>query len=365
MKKATPEIDESEVRTHHRYVPDGYFTANQWLKKGRIVKASQRSKGREFCYAGAFDAWATFYTEAQTEPEPSDLKDLKPATRTAFKISGGEARAFSFWYKNGYIPTNAAGLKTAYDFREVCKIPAAFLKLQRQIVAWEDYPAWARRHKDDPDLRISEDQLAPGSFDYVVIDTETTGLNLYEDPDEPLDEPLSFSAVGVRSGSCEAVALADFYIKPLKRETWEQAMRINKISPDHVKYRPHLEDCKFFIKKVLHAGKKLIGYNLGFDLGMLRIRDYGKDSYELGEVPKTDVMYRFAEVYGDWNEDHESYTWQRLTTAFSYYAKCDYNAHDALQDCFATAYVYENMKDEKERDPKMIALLKEAACYKF
>ncbi len=66
---------------------------------------------------------------------------------------------------------------------------------------------------------------------YIVLDTETTGLNAAE------DELLQVSII-----DNEGAVLFDSYIKPTQHTEWAEAERINHISPEMVADSPTIEE---------------------------------------------------------------------------------------------------------------------------
>lgn len=166
----------------------------------------------------------------------------------------------------------------------------------------------------------------------IVIDTETTGLNDSE------NEILQLSII-----NSDGKTLFNEYFKPLYSESWQAAESINGISPEMVKDCKHITDYLPEIIKIIMSAETIIGYNIGFDMGFLAavgIKAHDKACF-------IDVMADFAAVYGEWNEYHQSYKWQKLTTAAAYY-NYDWGtdaAHDSLSDCKATLYVYNMMQN--------------------
>lgn len=92
----------------------------------------------------------------------------------------------------------------------------------------------------------------------IAIDTETTGLNPAE------DEIIQFSAVDMQGHE-----LADFLIKPIFHERWDEAEKINGISPEDVKDCLPITDRKAEIERLLNGADLIIGYNTQFDLDFL------------------------------------------------------------------------------------------------
>lgn len=171
--------------------------------------------------------------------------------------------------------------------------------------------------------------------DTIVIDTETTGLDPFE------DELLQVSII---NGNGET--LYDSYIKP-QAESWESAERIHGISPAMVANAPSIMDEMPKINALISGAKYIIGYNTHFDLSFLLQNGLVLDTENVTIV---DVMEIFAEIYGEWNDYYRNYKWQKLTTAAAYY-HYDWTlhgqAHNSLADCYATLFVYNHILKEK------------------
>lgn len=172
----------------------------------------------------------------------------------------------------------------------------------------------------------------------IILDTETTGLRAGE------DELLQISIID-DSGE----VLIDQYLQPSVEE-WPEAAAINHIYPDMVRNCPHVWDPAVHdrIQRVLDDADLIIGYNTQFDLGFLLAA-----GFEIPAVTQIDVMLEFAEVYGEYNEEYGSYKWQKLKTAAAYYG---YNwdvadAHNSLGDCYATLFVYNEMRKQQRLRP--------------
>ena len=168
------------------------------------------------------------------------------------------------------------------------------------------------------------------SAECIVIDTETTGLF-------PTDDELLQVSIIDSNGN----TLYNSYIKPLIAEQWDNAQRINNISPEMVKDAPSIIEEMPKINAILTAAKTIIGYNTPFDLDFLKA--WG------GIVPDNativDVMLDFAPIYGEWNEKYGDYKWQKLTTCAAHYGYdwSNTNAHNSLSDCLATLHCYKQM----------------------
>ena len=185
----------------------------------------------------------------------------------------------------------------------------------------------------------------------IVIDTETTGLN----PER--DELLQVSIIDT-----DGRTLFDSYFKPLA-SSWQEAERINGISPEMVNGCPAISEKIEEINAIMQRTEVIIGYNTQFDLRFL----CNNGLVFPGGAEVVDVMEQFAQGYGEWNEYYECYKWQKLTTAAAYYGY-DWNsrpegAHNSLADCYATLFVYNKL--EELRDKKIEEEKKTSSVYDF
>lgn len=126
--------------------------------------------------------------------------------------------------------------------------------------------------------------------------------------------------------------------KPEKKKTWPKAQAINGISPDDVKdcktlkeYLPQLQD--IFDKPVMIAG-----YNVSFDLKFIHAA--GIKTTAPGII---DVMKRFADSRGIYDEKHGHNKWFKLEEAAKYY-NYQFEPHGALEDCKATLFVLKKLQ---------------------
>lgn len=171
-------------------------------------------------------------------------------------------------------------------------------------------------------------------YDEIVIDTETTGLNPYD------DELLQVSIIDGQGNS-----LFNSYIKPLYTDNWNKAMAVNHITPETVATAPNILEVKQEISRIINSAHTIIGYNVDFDLGFLSNIGIRNENAAI-----VDVMEDFADIYGEWSEQYGCHKWQKLTKCAEYYGY-DWGtdiAHDSLADCRATLYCYKKMKEQKE-----------------
>ena len=191
--------------------------------------------------------------------------------------------------------------------------------------------------------------------DFVVWDTETTGLNDHA-------KIVSIGAVN-KAGD----VLLDTLVNP-GVPIPEDASEIHGITDEMVKDAPTFEELYSIIKYRLE-GKIWVIYNKDFDTARLW---YECQRYCLPEIqPAIDyvcsdwqsygnfqtyaqfltycMMNKFAEHYGAWSDYHHSYTWQTLYTACRYYGIKQNKAHHALSDAIDTLQVLKHLALDEDR----------------
>ena len=164
--------------------------------------------------------------------------------------------------------------------------------------------------------------------DIVFLDTETTGLY------PPRDKIVEIAIIG---GNGET--LLNTLVNP-EREIPRVVINIHGIDNEMVKGSPTIEDLEPQLIEILR-GKKLIVYNLNFDIRFLSQRVI------MPIKEKQCCMLRFAPVYGEWNQYHGNFKWKSLSTAAKHVGyKWEGDAHRALADTLACRAVWNYMEKE-------------------
>lgn len=168
--------------------------------------------------------------------------------------------------------------------------------------------------------------------DYVILDTETTGLD---------DAEICQIAVVGSNGA----TLLDTYVKPC-RPIPASATLIHNITDEMVVDAPAWAHISDRLASLLE-GRHVIAYNAVFDRKMMH------KSAEIAGLPKTDwkafsrwwcAMLAFSEVYGMTSSHHRGrYRYQSLKTAARHYHVPVQREHTALDDCLTTLAVVKAM----------------------
>ena len=165
----------------------------------------------------------------------------------------------------------------------------------------------------------------------VCLDIETTGV------DKLKDEIVQLSII-----NGNGKVLFNSYIKPTNHTEWPETEAVHGISPEMVTNNPTMMDVLPAINAILANAELVVGYNSDkFDIPFLK----NKGVVFPTNVTTSDVMLVFAPIYGDWNDYHKSYRWQKLTTCAKYYGY-EFKAHDSLEDVRATLYCFYRIAEE-------------------
>lgn len=180
--------------------------------------------------------------------------------------------------------------------------------------------------------------------DFVVIDTETTGLSALK------EEIVEICALRFRN--FEPVECFTTLCKPSKPIS-PSAAAVNGISEDMVYDKPHfreiVEDLNRFIGK-----DTIVGQNLPFDLKFIVNQGFDllsekRKYYDTLILAKKKLKARKKKYdrelhewiyFDDFDYDVDNY---KLGTLCDYYGIPLVNAHRALADCYATGLLFESL----------------------
>ena len=174
------------------------------------------------------------------------------------------------------------------------------------------------------------------SGEYVVFDTETTGLNPKK------DDILSIGAVKIKDNKILTSQTFEIYVKNVK-EISSKSIEIHQIRPCDLHNAIDVESgVKEFLKFV--GPRPIIGYYLEFDVAM--INKYIKPM--LG-VTLPNKMIEVSEIYFDKkiNLIPQGNIDLRFDTILKNYNIPDMGAHNAVNDAIMTAMIYLKLTTEK------------------
>jgi DNA polymerase-3 subunit epsilon len=174
--------------------------------------------------------------------------------------------------------------------------------------------------------------------DFVIFDSETTGL------DAANGRIVSIAVIDV-----DGRVLVDTLLNP-GIHIPEEATEIHGITDQMVKDAPKFTEVYPAVRDALR-GRVWVGYNLPFDASFLEWecrRNYclipaGCDWYDGPETAC--VMRMYADFYGEYNDYHGNFKWQKLGFACRTEGIRMGQAHFALDDALATLALLRRMSE--------------------
>lgn len=159
--------------------------------------------------------------------------------------------------------------------------------------------------------------------DWVILDTETTGLG----------RDAEICQIGILAPSGQV--LLDTLVKPVRPIPMDATM-IHHITDAMVTDAPTFLEVAPQMRELL-GGVTVVIYNANFDERMLQqsALAHGWKDYDVPifSADYTDAMEMYAQWYGEWSHYHGSYKWQSLPGG----------DHSALGDARATLAVIRRM----------------------
>jgi DNA polymerase III subunit epsilon len=159
---------------------------------------------------------------------------------------------------------------------------------------------------------------------YVILDTETTGLNKN-------DVIIQIGIIDL-----EGNILLDTLVRPTKRKRISpEATAIHGISMKDLKDKPTFDELIPEIIRIT-SGKRALIYNAEYDEKLIhQTMDQDNSSYFL--LLTKCVMLEYSKFIGQWNDYYFEYAYQKLPSA----------DHSAIGDCKATLKVIQKMAAEE------------------
>lgn len=186
---------------------------------------------------------------------------------------------------------------------------------------------------DAIDEHITAEQVESARHNkQIFFDTETTGLNK-----DGTDEILSISIINENEE-----ILLHTYVKPEHHTSWEEAEKINHISPEMVKDSPTLTQLKPLLKEIFTSADEIIAYNIAYD------RKFVEPALDIhfGDKARC-AMLEFADYYKEPNlKTGYGYRWKNLSFAMENLGQTwRGQAHGSLADTYAAKDVWTALKN--------------------
>lgn len=176
--------------------------------------------------------------------------------------------------------------------------------------------------------------------DFVVLDTETTGLN---------DGEICQIAIIDHHGT----TLIDTLVKTVFPIPVE-ATRIHGITNDMTAHSPRWSEVRPRVLELL-KGRNVVAYNADYDSKMLiktDERSFGRSNAQSSEYVNwktvawwSCAMKAYAEFNGEWDEIYQNYKFVKLTDAARYFNVLTNHPHTAIEDATMTLGVAKGLSD--------------------
>ncbi len=159
----------------------------------------------------------------------------------------------------------------------------------------------------------------------ICFDTETTGIDQGA-------EILDLSIVNAKDE-----VLFNEYIRPKHHASWPEAERVHHISPEMLAEKGTIDAHYDRIMEILNHAEYYVGYNVVFDIRMLKQSGIPTSPFHRPGVHVIDVMKHFKQKVPG-----RRYRLVDCAAYFNYDWKLD-AAHGALADTKATLYCFKKL----------------------
>lgn len=172
----------------------------------------------------------------------------------------------------------------------------------------------------------------------VILDTETTGLG-------DADQVIEVAVIDIHGN----VLLDTLCRHCLPGPIPPDASRVHGITDEMIKTAPVFPEIYGDLKAILQRASRVIVYNAAYDARLIEqtMSAWGLENFE--SAPFDCAMLSYAAFWGEYNEYHNSYRWQRLATAAARFGAETNGAHRALDDARMALEVIRGMAVQDDR----------------
>lgn len=168
---------------------------------------------------------------------------------------------------------------------------------------------------------------------FVVMDFETTGLNRnFHKPNH--DEIISIAIIDQDEN-----VILNTYCDTVNIKSWDEAQRINGISPQDVKGYPTFAEILPKVMEILLSYDYVIAYNRMFEKTFLESYEMKYGNADHSALLKIRWGFDPMDMFMDYMNSDRYLSLETAANHFGY----TYNAHNALEDVKATLYVYNKL----------------------
>ena len=185
-------------------------------------------------------------------------------------------------------------------------------------------------------FRNFDEEKKLSEYDYVVYDTELTGL------DRKKDEIISIGAVRIRGLQIDLGETFHYYVRPQNLDH-TKATLIHKITPEQLKAAPPLAEVLPLFLEFIESDL-LVGHYIWIDTTFLNratkrlfngiVANPNLDTMRMAQIYKRKVLGNF---HGSYQSESGGYNLQKLSIELNLPF---FEAHDALEDALQTAYLF-------------------------
>ena len=170
--------------------------------------------------------------------------------------------------------------------------------------------------------------------EYIVLDTETTGLNPKK------DEILSIGAVKIRNNKIIASESFEIFIKPLQ-DISHESIKIHHITPDDLKNGVTIDEA---LEKLLYfiGNLPIVGYYISFDIAILNtyLKKFIGTTLHNEDIELSSMYYKRYRK----KSAHE-FVDLKFDTIMENLNLPELGKHDALNDAIMSAMIFLKLKE--------------------